>query len=138
MHLIQNESRYSIEFRKGHFYIILYLNQYIFSYTDKHLNVFLILVILYQVGCIFPMVISSEFRMEQYRDDDLVPGWWKTHTTVVLDNSDKKYPLWTIFTDETDIFTRNKIRIRFEMFWKMFRDQSISYRQGNPLDGLSL
>ena len=41
MHLIQNESRYSIEFRKGHFYRILYLNQYIFSYTDKHLNVFL-------------------------------------------------------------------------------------------------
>ena len=45
MHLIQNESRYSIEFRKGYFYRILYLNQYIFSYTDKHLNVFFILVI---------------------------------------------------------------------------------------------
>ena len=24
----------------------------------------------YKVGCIFPVVISSEFRMEQYRDDD--------------------------------------------------------------------
>ena len=23
-----------------------------------------------EVGCIFPMVISSEFRMGQYRDDD--------------------------------------------------------------------
>ena len=45
MHLIQNESRYSIEFRKGHFYRILYLNQYIFTYTDKNLNVFLIMVI---------------------------------------------------------------------------------------------
>ena len=30
MHLIQNESRYSIEFRKGHFYRILYLNQYVY------------------------------------------------------------------------------------------------------------
>ena len=36
MHLIQNESRYSIEFRKSHFYRILYLNQYIFYIHGQH------------------------------------------------------------------------------------------------------
>ena len=27
-------------------------------------------LIVSQVGCVFPMVILSEFRMDQYRDDD--------------------------------------------------------------------
>ena len=29
-----------------------------------------LLEVTYKVGCIFPMVISSEFRMRQYRYDD--------------------------------------------------------------------
>ena len=33
--------------------------------TDIDIN-----VSFYKVGCVFPMVISSEFRMEQHRDDD--------------------------------------------------------------------
>ena len=33
--------------------------------TDIDIN-----VSFYKKGCVFPMVISSEFRMEQHRDDD--------------------------------------------------------------------
>ena len=35
-------------------------------FTFCHQNI----EVIHKVGCIFPMVISSEFRMGQYRDDD--------------------------------------------------------------------
>ena len=38
-------------------------------YILRELDV-MVHICLYKVGCIFPMVISSEFRMEQYEDDD--------------------------------------------------------------------
>ena len=40
------------------------------EFIPPHGNFFVDALIRYKVGCVFTMVISSEFRVGQYRDDD--------------------------------------------------------------------
>ena len=52
-----------------HFYGFEFLTRDI-RYGPYHMDHFIIHGSYHEVGCVFLMVIWSEFRMEQYRDDD--------------------------------------------------------------------
>ena len=85
-----------------------------------------------EVGCIFPMVISSEFRMGQYRDDDhsedaphfilnSVQFCSKFHFYRIFNIPVKKFPSWnSVLYGFFLFFLLLKNQRKFHMNWISF------------------